>query len=844
MSNTNIMNLPVAIGLDGSEYFPVVQGGTTKRAATGLLIAGGSGTSTQTANTVFAGPTSGSPATPTFRALVAADIPPSAINIAIGSTPVSGTSGLVLYNNAGTLGGYATSGSGSVAMTMSPTFVTPTLGAATATSINGLTLTASTGTLTIPNGASLIMAGAFAATLTFTALTNVTFPTSGTLATTSGASIPSVVQGDLLYGSAANVLSTLAKSTSATRYLANTGASNNPAWAQVDLTNGVTGTLPVGNGGTGQSSLTQYNLLIGNAASAVAFVAPSATVGVPLVSQGAAANPVFGTAVVAGGGTGVTSTTAYAVLCGGTTSTGALQSIASVGTANQILTSNGAGALPTFQSATTALGQALTRVDDTNVTLTLGGAPTTALLAATSITAGWTGQLALTRGGSNASLTASNGGIVYSTASAMAILSGTATANQVLLSGSSTTPAWSTATYPATTTINQLLYSSSANVVAGLATANGGMLNASSSGVPSVTVTPILGVQQTTRGQLLLANTAAGSFAATLQSSNSATAATTFTLPPDAGTSGYVLSTNGAGVTSWIAVAGTGTVTSIDVSGGTTGLTTSGGPITTSGTITLAGTLVVSNGGTGRTSLTSNVVYKGAGTSAIATSSITDDGTTVTTTLPGVSPNFASGYTTTATAAGTTTLTVASTQFQFFTGTTTQTVTLPVTSTLFTGLSYTIANNSTGVVTVNSSGANNVLVMGPQSVATFVCILTSGTSAASWSVITVYGTVPQNSQSAAYTTVLSDSGKHILHPVADNNARTFTIDSNANVPYPIGTTITFINKINVVTISITSDTLTLAGAGTTGSRSLAANGWATAVKITTTEWIISGMGLT
>ena len=107
-----------------------------------------------------------------------------------------------------------------------------------------------------------------------------------------------------------------------------------------------------------------------------------------------------------------------------------------------------------------------------------------------------------------------------------------------------------------------------------------------------------------------------------------------------------------------------------------------------------------------------------------------------------------------------------------------------------------------------------------------------------------YLNIPQNSQSAAYTTVLADAGKHILHPTADNNARTFTIDSNANVAYPVGTAITFINQINTVTIAITSDTLTLAGAGTTGSRTLAASGVATAVKIATTSWIISGTGLT
>lgn len=106
--------------------------------------------------------------------------------------------------------------------------------------------------------------------------------------------------------------------------------------------------------------------------------------------------------------------------------------------------------------------------------------------------------------------------------------------------------------------------------------------------------------------------------------------------------------------------------------------------------------------------------------------------------------------------------------------------------------------------------------------------------------------MPQNSQSTAYTTVLADAGKHLLHPSADTTARTFTIDSNANVAYPVGTVLTFINQNGggVITIAITSDTMRLAGAGTTGSRSLAANGIATAVKVTSTEWIINGTGLT
>ncbi len=106
--------------------------------------------------------------------------------------------------------------------------------------------------------------------------------------------------------------------------------------------------------------------------------------------------------------------------------------------------------------------------------------------------------------------------------------------------------------------------------------------------------------------------------------------------------------------------------------------------------------------------------------------------------------------------------------------------------------------------------------------------------------------IVQNSQSAAYTTVLTDAGKHIYHPSADTTARTWTIDSNANVAYPIGTAITFVNDTSAgtLTIAITSDTLVLAGAGTTGSRTLAADWIATALKVTSTRWIISGTGLT
>jgi hypothetical protein len=89
--------------------------------------------------------------------------------------------------------------------------------------------------------------------------------------------------------------------------------------------------------------------------------------------------------------------------------------------------------------------------------------------------------------------------------------------------------------------------------------------------------------------------------------------------------------------------------------------------------------------------------------------------------------------TVTATAAGTTVLTVASNRKQTSTGTTTQTVTLPVVSTLSLGDTFEINNSSTGVVTVQSSGANSVLAMAAGTRAVFTCVLITGTTAASWS---------------------------------------------------------------------------------------------------------------
>ena len=153
--------------------------------------------------------------------------------------------------------------------------------------------------------------------------------------------------------------------------------------------------------------------------------------------------------------------------------------------------------------------------------------------------------------------------------------------------------------------------------------------------------------------------------------------------------------------------------------------------------------------------------------------------------------------------------------------------------------------------TVGTSG--QLLASGGASAPTFTSTPALGTPASGvLSSCTVDGTdavgfrnIPINSNSAAYTAVLADSGKVIFHPSTDANARTFTIPANSSVAYALGTAITFINMTSqVVTIAITTDTMYLSSAGTTGSRSLAQYGSATAIKMTSTTWLISGSGLT
>ena len=216
--------------------------------------------------------------------------------------------------------------------------------------------------------------------------------------------------------------------------------------------------------------------------------------------------------------------------------------------------------------------------------------------------------------------------------------------------------------------------------------------------------------------------------------------------------------------------------------------------------------------------------------SGVTGSSLTSFGTSPTIVKPNItgSPNL--GYTTTATAAGTTTLTVDSNYRQFFTGSTTQTVVLPVASTMTLGQSFEISNSSTGTLTVQSSGLNLVAsVEGGKSVL-ITCILTSGTSAASWDIqfiggrtstgsggALVYATSPSlttptlgvaSATSVNKVTITAPATSATL-TIADgktltaSNTLTFTGTDSSSVAFGAGGTVAYLGTANAFTAANT-----------------------------------------
>jgi len=596
----------------------------------------------------------------------------------------------------------------------SPTMTTPTLGVATATSINGLTISTTTGTLTLVNGSTLATAGAFSTTLTATAATNVTLPTTGTLAT--------------LAGTETFTNKTLTSPTMTTPTL---GVASATSINKVAITAPATGsTLTIADGKT----LTSSNTLTftGTDASSVAF----------------------GT-----GGTVVYTANKLSVLAATT----------SAELAGVISDETGTGALvfgtsPAITTSLTTPNTSFDLLNTTATTLNIGGAATTISLgAATGTTTINNANVVitgnLTVNGSTTTSSSQNTGYGDSLVDLHYTNNGVTTSDDgkdigLVFNYFKTTDKnayliWSNATqameYYSTATDNGTIISGTL----GNYRAAGFQFAGSTSGNTTIVATAVAG---TTTLTLPAATDQLVGRATTDTLTNKTLTSPTLTTPVlGTPSSGTLTSCTGLPISTGVSGLGTSVATALAVAVGSAGaFVTFNGALGTpsSGTLTNATGLPVS----GITASTSTALGVGsielghatdttiARSSAgvisvegvvVPTVSSTNTLTNKTLTFP-VIDNIKMGYTTTATAAGTTTLTATSGYYQLFTGTTTQTVVLPVTSTLAAGVAYEIENNSTGNLTVQSSGLNTIATVLPGSTAHFLCIGTTLTTAADW----------------------------------------------------------------------------------------------------------------
>jgi hypothetical protein len=157
---------------------------------------------------------------------------------------------------------------------------------------------------------------------------------------------------------------------------------------------------------------------------------------------------------------------------------------------------------------------------------------------------------------------------------------------------------------------------------------------------------------------------------------------------------------------------------------------------------------------------------------------------------------------------------------------------------------FTFANTTASTSTTTGAVivTGGVGVGGNVTASAFSGLASNGTTSTTAASVGYIG-MPQNTTATSYTLVAGDQGKHRYITAT---GQTITIPANTTVDFPIGTAIGFIAgpSATTVSIAITTDTMYLGGTGTSGTRTLAAYGMATVVKVANTTWFINGSGLT
>lgn len=585
----------------------VAQGGTGSATASGArtnLGAAASGSNaditalTNSAGIQIGAPTGGAQGVGTINttglfingvAVAAAGGSVSSVNVSGGTTGLTTSGGPITTSGTITLAGTlvaANGGTGQTTYTDGQILIGNTAGGLTKT-----TLTAGSG-ISITNGNGSI-------TITSTAGGGTVTSVSGSGGTTgltlSGGPITGA--GTLTLGGTLAIASGGTGATSVSGARLNLGAAASGANSDITSLSGLTTALSIGQGGTSHTSYTDGQLLIGNsltnglskatltAGSGISITNGNGTITITSLAGGGSVTSV----AVSGGTTGLTTSGGPITASGTITLAGTLvignggtgaTTAAGARTALDVPSTGGSGATGTWginisgNAATATNGVVTTGAYANPAWITsLAGSKVSGDIAGNA--ANVTGTVAIANGGTGAT-TAANARTALSVPSttgggasgtwAIDISGNAATVtNGVVTTGSYSNPTWITALAGSKITGN--IGGNAANVTGTVAVANGGT-----------------GQTTYTDGQLLIGNSATSSLSkATL-------------------TAGSGISiTNGNGTITIAATAASGTVTSVNASGGTTGLSFSGGPITTSGTLTLAGTLAVSNGGTGAT---------------------------------------------------------------------------------------------------------------------------------------------------------------------------------------------------------------------------------------------------